>query len=336
MKISTQVINRHTPLTLTKVKSLKNRIVVPAMASGTATTDGFVTEKTIAHYERLVKSGAGLIIGEYTYISPEGRSEENQLGAHSADHVPGLKSLAAMLKQKGALAGLQLTHAGGKSSTDLTGGKLWAPSSIPTPVKGKILETPLEMSVLKISELKNLFLEAAHRAFQAGFDLIELHSAHGYGLNQWLSPLTNQRTDEYGGSLEGRTRLLLEIVQEINLQLPQLLISVRIPGQDFIPGGWSIDDSILLTKKLKSVGTSIVNVSSGIGGWQRPEPRQGEGYLVPEAKAIQKEVDIPIIAVGGIKTADYIDNGLTQKWFSLAAVGRAILEDPEGWQNYYL
>ncbi len=327
------IINRYSPLTLAEAKSLKNRIVVPAMASGTATTNGFVTGQTLSHYQRLVKSNAGLIIVEYTYVTSEGRSEENQLGIQFNEQVSGLKSLANILKERGALAGLQLTHAGGKSSTSFTGGTLWAPSAISTPVKNKTLEVPNEMSRSKIIALKQSFLDAANRAYQAGFDLVELHSAHGYGLNQWLSPLTNKRNDEYGNSFEGRTRLLIEIVQEIRSQLPQLLISVRIPEQDFIPNGWTLDESVALTKCLKSNGVSLVNVSSGIGGWQRPESRQGEGYLVPEAKYIQQKIDLPVIAVGGIKTGAYIDSGLKQKWFELAAIGRAVLEDPEGWSQ---
>ena len=193
------------------------------------------------------------------------------------------------------------------------------------------------MNKSEIKMWKDAFLAAADRAVSAGFDLIELHSAHGYGLNQWLSPITNQRKNEDGNDSFGRMRLLLEIVCDIRLLHPKLLISVRLPGQDFYQGGLTIDDTILVSKSLEKAGVDIIHVSSGIGGWQRSSSRIGEGYLVDEAARIQAEVDIPVIGVGGIHSGNYIDLGISSKKFSLAAVGRAILENPREWgQNNLL
>lgn len=306
------------------------------MASSTADSAGFATDKTFEHYARLVEAGAGLAIVEYTFVHPSGRSEDNQLGASTDEHIDGLQKIAEIIKQSGSVAGVQLTHGGGKSDTTLTAGDFMAPSAIPVPVKGETLETPRVMSSAEIEIWKSAFAAAIGRAVAAGFDLVELHSAHGYGLNQFLSPITNHREDEYGATLLGRSRLLREIVSEARKRYPDLLISVRMPGQDFMPNGLTTADSTTVAKWLEACGASVIHVSSGIGGWKRPVERRGEGYLVPEAAIIQANVSLPVIGVGGIETADYIDQGLREKKFSLAAVGRAILKDPAGWRKKVL
>jgi NADPH2 dehydrogenase len=329
--MKTQILNRFSPLSLDQAHSLKNRVVVPPMASGTATQDGIATSETVDHYAKLAQSGAGLIIAEYTYVSPSGRSEEHQLGISSDDHILGLAQIAKAIHQSGALAGIQLTHSGGKSSLNLTHGQLMGPSGIQVPVKGEPLEIPSPMTLENIQDWKQSFNSAVGRATKAGFDLVELHAAHGYGLNQWLSPLTNQRSDNYGAGSIGRSLLLREIITEIKHQYPEILISVRIPGQDFIAGGMTTVDATELSKQLEQLGIHIINVSSGIGGWRRPSPRIGQGYLVEEAAIIQSHLSIPVIGVGGIESGEYIDQAIQTHRLSLAAVGRAILKDAHGW-----
>ncbi|MGE3609327.1 MAG: NADH:flavin oxidoreductase [Bacteriovoracaceae bacterium] len=331
-----QTIDRFSPLKLKNGKILLNRVIVPPMASETADQEGFVTENTLAHYTGLTESKAGFIVVEYSFVHISGRSEEKQLGVSSDAHLDGLKALSYRIHQQGALAGIQLTHSGGKTESRFTDSLLYSPSGIIVPVKDKILEKPSEMNLEDINNWKKWFVEAAHRASLANFDLIELHAAHGYGLNQWLSPITNKRCDKYGGSVLKNIRLILEIIESIKSKLPYLLISVRIPGQDFLEGGLSTDDCILIAKLLQNAGIDIINVSSGIGGWRRPGTRNGEGYLVEEASRIQKNVSIPVIGVGGIETGAYIDDILKDNKISLAAVGRAILKDPKGWGHAYL
>ena len=301
------------------------------MASGTATLAGFSTKETHEHYARLSQSGAGLVIVEYTFVHASGRSEANQLGISGDEHIQGLSDLAKAIHLGGALAGIQTTHGGGKSSFELTGGNLMGPSAIAVPVKGDSLEIPQAMTAADIAMWKKSFVEAAHRATLAGFDLVEFHSAHGYGLNQWLSPITNQRTDEYGQTLAGRSRILQEIMQQVRENHPELILSVRMPGQDFLDGGLTTSDTIEIAKMLEAAGVDIIHVSSGIGGWRRPAPRIGEGYLVEEAAEIQAHIKIPVIGVGGIETGEYIDRSLQCRRFSLAAIGRAILNDPKTW-----
>lgn len=329
-------LNRYSPLKLNDQMTLSNRIVIPPMASETADTKGDVTAETLAHYSRLAEAGASLIIAEYSFVHISGRSEEFQLGISNENHIAGLKALSDRIHQRGALAGIQLTHAGGKSERCFTDGALPSPSGVIVPVKDRTLEVPDKMDLTDIENWKTWFIEASDRAAEANFDLVEIHAAHGYGLNQWLSPITNKRRDEYGGTLKNNLRLLLEIIGKIRTRHPELALSVRIPGQDFIEGGLSLDDSILIAQALEESGVDIINVSSGIGGWRRPRTRNGEGYLVEEASIIQNMISIPVIGVGGIETGSYIDELIGQKKVSLTAVGRAILKDPKTWGQHQL
>ena len=329
-------INRWTPLNLGRGITLKNRVVVPAMASGTALPSGKATAATCAHYERLATSGAGLIIVEYSFVSMSGRSEENQLGAASDDQIEGLSEIARIIKRSGAVAGLQLVHGGGKTSKELTGGVLLAPSAVPVPAKNATFEAPTPMSSHDIANWKESFLAAAGRALKAGFDLVEIHASHGYGFNQWLSPITNLRTDDYGGSRENRTRLLREVISDIRKTYPELIVTARLPGQDFIEGGLSVSDMKSVSTDLLVAGLDLISVSSGLGGWRRPGGRETQGYLVEEARAIKAVLPCPVIGVGGIETGDYIDSVLSNGTISLAAVGRAILANPALWYKHNL
>lgn len=326
-----QITNRFSPLKLRNDSIIANRIVIPSMASETADVSGYVTAKTIAHYSRLAEAQAGLVMVEYSFVHSSGRSEEHQLGINQPPQKEGLSQIAKAIKEKGSLAGIQLTHSGGKTESRYTDGILQSPSGIVVPAKDKVLETPFEMNLQDIKDWKKWFLNAAHLAVEANYDVIELHAAHGYGLNQWLSPITNKRTDQYGGSISNNSRLLLEIVKDIRNQYPLMLISVRMPGQDFLEGGLTIDDSIQIAKQLQDAGVDIINISSGIGGWRRPGERHGEGYLVEEASKIQNKISAPVIGVGGIESGSYIDELLSKNKISLAAVGRAILKDPKLW-----
>jgi NADPH2 dehydrogenase len=301
------------------------------MASETADADGLATPATLERYAERAQAGAGIVMVEYSFVSRSGRSEPNQLGANLDSGIPGLASIARSIHASGALAILQLTHSGGKTERQYTEGDLLGPSEVAVPHREGFHEPPRAMTLEEIASLKLAFVQAAGRARAAGFDGIELHSAHGYGLNQWLSAYTNRRTDAYGGTLQKRLRLLLEILREIGATEPGLLRSVRIPGQDFVEGGLSLEDMKFVARALAAEGVDLINVSSGLGGWRRPRDRQGEGYLVAEAREIQKAISAPVIGVGGIESGEYIDARLRDGSFSLAAVGRAILANPREW-----
>lgn len=325
------MLNRHTAYKFKNGASSQNRVVVPPMASQTADKDGFVTDITVEHYSRLAQAKAGLIFVEYTFVHRTGKGEANQLGAYTDEQISGLARISSAIHLSSALAGLQLVHAGGKTSTELTGTHLMAPSAIPVPVKGWQPEAPIAMTFDQIHDWVDWFVAAAGRAAAANFDLVELHAAHGYGLNQWLSPLTNQRQDSFGGSIEGRSRLLLQIVTKIKAVYPNLLLSVRLPAQDHMDGGLTVQEMAWVVSQLELVGTDIIDVSSGIGGWRRPDGKMGQGYLIADAAQLKAHISVPVIGVGGIETGSFIDHVLQTNKVDFAAVGRAILQNPGEW-----
>jgi len=317
-------------------KTAQNRVVVPPMASQTADRQGFATEKTIQHYRSLSQSGAGLVFVEYSFVSSEGKGEVNQLGISQDGHVFGLSQISSAIRLEGALAGLQVVHAGSKTSTEIAGAKLQAPSAHPVPVKGWEPEVPFEMSEDQIQKWILDFTQAAARAQNAGFDFIEVHAAHGYGLNQWLSPLTNKRTDSFGGGIEGRAKLLFEIVKSIKVSAPELLVAVRLPAQDHHEGGLTFQEMIWVARHLEKLKVDLIDVSSGIGGWRRPTGHSGQGYLVADAYELKKHLSIPVIGVGGIETGAFIDQILELEKIDFAAVGRAILQNSLAWKDLNL
>lgn len=327
------MLNRFSPLTVA-YHILKNRLVVPPMASQNADTQGFATQASIDHYANLAQSGAGLVMVEYSFVHKSGRSETNQLGADRDEHIEGMTRIANVIHTAGAKAGFQLTHCGGKARLDICP-DLMGPSGITVPAYDR-LPKPKAMSLDDMLMWKESFIAAANRVAKAGFDFVELHCAHGYGLNQVLSPVTNQRTDSYGGSLENRTRLIVEIIEAIKADT-DLGIMVRIPGQDLYPEGLSQEDMTQVSKWLIEAGVNIIDVSSGIGGWNRPKDRRGEGYLVSESSYLKKQnLNTPIIGVGGIESVDYMETALAENALDLIAVGRAILKDPREFQRSFL
>jgi NADPH2 dehydrogenase len=306
---------------------LKNRLVVPPMASQTADEDGYVTKATLDHYDRLTESRAGLVFVEYSYVDRQGRSEPNQLGIDHGDKIDGLTTLAEVIKSRGATAAMQITHAGGKTKKEYSG-RLVGAGNLPVPTIRGDLGAPIPLPLSDVKAFQRSFVEAAKRAFLAGFDMVEIHCAHGYGINQWLSPLTNNRTDAYGGNLENRMRMLLDIVRMIRTEIPDLPLAVRVPGQDFLPGGLSQNDMVAIVRRLEELEISLINVSSGLGGWQRPKERTGQGYLFDEASYIHEHIGVPVIGVGGVTEPTFIDETLGQDRMNLIAVGREILKGP--------
>lgn len=329
-------MNRLTQLTFKNGKKARNRVVVPPMASQTADEAGFATDKTIEHYKRLSESGAGIVFVEYSYIHQSGKSEPHQLGVAEDEHIEGLRKIAQTIKSSGALAGIQLVHAGGKTDSKLTGHSLLGPSALAVPVKDRELEVPQAATISDIENIISWYHASTKRAAQAGFDIIELHAAHGYGLGQWLSPLTNQRRDEFGGGIVGRSFLLRKVTTILREEFKAGLLAVRLPAEDHLPGGLEIDEMAWVTKELERIGINLVDVSSGLGGWRRPRGSSGQGYLVSDASLLKKATNLPVIGVGGIKEGSFIDEVIEKRSIDLAAVGRAILADPVEWRGKHL
>jgi 2,4-dienoyl-CoA reductase-like NADH-dependent reductase (Old Yellow Enzyme family) len=306
---------------------LKNRIVMPPMGTGYANSKGEVTEKLLKHYvDRSLD--LGLLIVEHSYIALQGKVGTNQLGIYSNSMIPGLTRLVEAVHEKGTPIAIQLNHGGGTSNSEVTGSQPVAPSPVVHPHRG--VEIPRQMSHDEIEAVIGSFREAARRAYEAGFDAVEVHGAHGFLLGQFHSPVTNKRQDEYGGSLENRVRLSRSIVSEIKRDLgANYPVLYRIGIEDAAPysGGFTLQEGVEATKMIVEEGVDIIDVSGGLGGG-RPEGLQGPGFFVPHATAVKEAVDVPVIGVGGIQTAEEANSIIRSGGVDLVAIGRAYLNEP--------
>ncbi len=304
---------------------LRNRIVLPPMATELASGKGEVTEELIQHYSRR-SSGPGLAIVEHSYVSEGGRLSENQLGVYDDSLILGLSSLAEAMKKKGSVATIQINHAGAKSSSGVIGTQPVAPSPVPLPRGGDV---PRKLSVSEIEGIVEQFVAAASRAVRSGFDAVEVHGAHGFLLNQFTSPLTNKRTDRYGGSLENRARFLLDIVGRVRDELGEkALLLFRLGADDKMEGGLSLLEGVKIAKMLESAGVDIIDISGGHCG-SRPDWLKGPGFFLHMSEAVKSTVSIPVIGVGGVTTSEFADFSIRQGKADLVAVGRASLKDPD-------
>jgi 2,4-dienoyl-CoA reductase-like NADH-dependent reductase (Old Yellow Enzyme family) len=305
---------------------LRNRIVMPPMATGLATGIGEVTDRMVAHYVDR-SNDLGLLIMEHSYVSLEGRLSLNQPGIHSDSLISGLERLVEAVHAETTPIAVQINHAGGITSRGICGVQPLAPASIM--IHGKSSETPREMTVNEIESMVEDFKRAAGRAVDAGFDAVEIHGSHGFLLNQFLSPLTNRRTDEFGGSLENRVRISLMIIEGIREVIEQdYPLLYRLGAEDMLPGGLTLEDGLKAAKMMASMGVDIIDVSGGLIG-SRPSTLSGTGFFVPQAEAVKKAVGVPVIGVGGIKTAEEADRIIKSGKVDLVAVGRALLQDPK-------
>jgi 2,4-dienoyl-CoA reductase-like NADH-dependent reductase (Old Yellow Enzyme family) len=299
--------------------------------------DGFATDWHLVHLGSRAVGGAGLVIVEASGVLPEGRISPGDLGIWKDDHIPMLARIVSFLHSQGARAGIQIAHAGRKGSmavpftgehlvTEAEGG--WipvAPSPIPFSPKYAV---PRELDQAGIDAVIRAFGQAAGRGLAAGFDLVEIHAAHGYLLNEFLSPLSNQRTDAYGGSFENRTRLLLQVVDAVRAVWPDHLpVAIRISATDWVEGGWTIDDSVQLARKLRAHGVDIVDVSSG-GLVPHAQIPAAPGYQVPFAARIRNEAGIPTAAVGMITEPTQADGIIDGGEADLVLLAREMLRDP--------
>lgn len=324
-----------TPLTIKSV-TLKNRIVISPMCQYSA-RDGFANDWHLVHLGSRAVGGAGLIIQEATAVSPEGRITADDLGLWKDEQMEKLKSIVSFVRNQGSMIGIQLAHAGRKAShaSPWKGGKQltvqdggWqavAPSAIPFQVG---TQAPAALSVDGIKKVIADFKKATERAVEVGYDVLEIHAAHGYLLHEFLSPLTNQRNDLYGGSFENRIRLLVEIVKGVQETWPEAKpLFVRISASDWAEGGWNIEESIKLAKILKQLGVDVIDCSSG-GAVAHQKIPLGPGYQVPFAEEIKKEVGMITGAVGLITSAEQAEEILISEKADLILIARESLRNP--------
>ena len=300
--------------------------------------DGVANDWHFVHLGSRAVGGAGIVITEATAVAPEGRITPGCLGLWSEKHIGPLARIATFVKQHGAVAGIQIAHAGRKASADLPwrgGAQLseaqggWptiAPSAIP--FGGDLTKVPRAMTVADILRVQNDFVATAKRALTAGFEWLELHAAHGYLFNEFLSPLTNHRTDQYGGSFENRIRLLLDTTRAVRQIWPEHLpLAVRISAIDWMEGGWQIGDSITLAKLLKAEGVDLMDCSSG-GLVPDAKITVRPGYQVPFAEKIRQGADIATAAVGFITEPKQADEIVRNGQADVVLLARQMLVDP--------
>ncbi len=317
---------------------LANRIVIAPMCQYSA-VDGRMTDWHLIHLGQLSLSGAALLTIEATAVLPEGRISHGDVGLWDDATEAAMDAVLKGVRRWSAMPiAIQLAHAGRKASTDLPwhgGGQIvpgqthgWqtvAPSAIPFK-DGE--HAPVALDRKGMNEVRDAFAQAARRAARLGIDAIQIHVAHGYLLHQFLSPLSNQRTDDYGGSLENRMRFPLEVFDAVRAAFPaERPVSVRLSGTDWVPAGWDIEQTVMFSQALEARGCSTIHVSSG-GLHPAQEIPAGPGYQVPLARAVKQAVRIPVVAVGMITDFDHAEAIVATGDADLIALARGILYDP--------
>lgn len=310
--------------------TLRNRLVMPPMGTNLAQEDGHVTDTQIRYYEERAQGGVGMVIVEIAGVDPGGRAIPRQIGLWDDKFIPGLSKLASAIKKAGAVAAIQLHHAGRQTNSTITGSQPVAPSPIPCPVNQ---ETPRELTIEEINKLVNAFGEAARRAYVAGFDLVELHGTHGYLINQFLSPYSNHRQDEYGGPFENRLRFALEVIQAVKentaLDFP---VSFRMNGDEYVEGGIKLEEAKEMAKRFIDAGVHVLHVSAGVYGSPAPNvPVMGTppAPLLHLAEGIKSVSSVPVIAVAKIHQPDLADSIIKEGKADFVSIGRGLICDPE-------
>ena len=324
--------------------NIRNRIVISPMCTYSA-KDGFVDDWHLVHLGKLAQGGAGLIFTEAAAVEESGRITHGDVGIWSDAQIPGLARITGFIKSQGSVPAIQLAHAGRKAAmqrpwhgngplddTDRSRGEdVWgtvAPSAIPID-QGWL--KPHELSIDEIHDLQKNWCLATERALRAGFEVIEIHSAHGYLGHEFLSPITNKRTDAYGGDFAGRTRFTLELAEKLRAIWPDdKPLFTRISSVDGIDNGWTIEDSVTLARELKARGVDVMDCSSGglMGSATAARVKRGPGFQVPFAQRIRQDAGIQTMAVGLILDGPQAEQILQGQQADLIAIGREALHNP--------
>jgi 2,4-dienoyl-CoA reductase-like NADH-dependent reductase (Old Yellow Enzyme family) len=307
--------------------TLRNRIAMPPMWSGKATPDGFVTAANVEYHRVRAAAGTALVIVEHSFVHPQGRHSSTQLGIHDDACADGLATLAGAIRAEGAVACLQISHAGARASSRVTGLPVVAPSPIPTSREANP-DAPAALTKAQIDEVVEAFAAAAARAQRAGFDAVEIHAAHGFLLSQFLSPLTNFRDDEYGGDHERRSRIHLEVLAAVRGRVGSAFPAfVRLGMHDERPGGLTLAPACWTASQIAAAGAAMIDVSGGQSG--SDDPGRGPGYFVGYAEAVKDVVDVPVMVAGGITEPQMADVIIRSGRADIVGIGRAMLDDPD-------
>ena len=303
---------------------------MPPMATNFAGEDGSVNDRHIAYYVRRIKGGVGYITFEHTGVLKQGRAFPNMALIDSDQNIPSFRKLVKAIHQENGKIVIQINHAGRQTSSSITGSPIVAPSAIPCPVRK---EMPKELSHEEIQKIIEVFREAARRAKEAGADGVEIHMAHGYLINQFLSPFSNQRTDDYGGDPDRRMRMAIEVLRTVRNQVgSDFLVLCRLSADEYVEGGLKLEDTKEIAKALERNGADALHISACVaasGYLNHPPYYAEEGVFVHLAQGIKSVVSIPIIAVGRIRTPELANQILEEKKADLISMGRALIADPD-------
>ena len=316
---------------------IRNRVVMPPMTTRFADDEGQVTDTTIAYFRARAAGGAGLVTVEMASPEKVGRHRARELGIYDDRFLPGLERLVEALHGCGARASIQLGHGGGHTRVDICGEAPIAPSAVPHFVYEVTGETivPLEMSRARIAQTTEAFVDAARRARRAGFDMVELHVAHGYLLSQFLCPAENRRTDEYGGSFENRARFGLDILRRIKAEMSDFPVVFRISADDLFPDGMPFEDGLQLARWAEASGADAIHVTAGHYRSQPsaeimiPPMAYPDGLFLDYAARIKASVSVPVIAVGRLGDPDVAKDVIDDGKADFVALGRPFLADPD-------
>jgi len=314
---------------------LRNRLVRSATWEGLANSNGAVTPSLVRIHEELANGGVGLIISSYMYVQPVGKQSVGQIGVYSDEFLPGLKELAQAVHDRDCRIVAQIVHCGGQADHNQIGGlHTVAPSAIESPGYSKM---PRELTIDEIHQIIDDFAAASRRLQLAGFDGVQLHGAHGYLLAQFLSPLRNQRKDEFGGSLENRARFCLDVYRAVRSVVgPEFLVMIKLNAHDFLEGSTTEEDSCYLAAALAAEGIDAIEVSGGTPGSgklgaARPniEKATDEAYFLPQAKAIRQAApSVPLMLVGGMRSPEIMEKILAEGTVEYFSMSRPLIREP--------
>ena len=310
---------------------IRNRIVTPPMATEKSDPVGMISDASVDDYRRMARAGMGLLIVEHNFIDESGRVSPRQMSIARDECVPGHRRLASAIQEAGVSVALQINHSG-SNRLDPFRSQAFGASSIAHPTSGV---TPTALDIRGIAAIVGSFGWAAARGRQAGYDLIEIHCAHGYLLSQFLSPLTNRRRDRYGGGIAGRMRFLLEVIEEVKAAtggeyplMVRLGLADNPPGKTLFPGGLDTADGLQVARALEKAGIAILDLSGGLCG-SRPAGMNEEAYYLPLAQAARKAVRLPLLTTGGITQVDTARKIIEDGTADFVGVGRALVADPD-------
>ena len=313
---------------------LRNRLVRSATWEGMCDPDGRPSRRLIDFYQALARGGVGLIMTGYTFVRPDGKQLPGKMGIHTDAFGDDFMALTRTVHEAGGKIAVQLVHAGGQTDSANAGRRPFAPSALQLE---QYPEVPAELTTAEIRDVVEAFGQGARRAKDWGFDGVQLHGAHGYLINQFLSPLTNHRTDEYGGKIENRCRFLLEVYQRVREAVgPDYPVMLKLNAADNLPGGLSLADALVAAEKITAAGIDAIEVSAGTpaSGDESPvraniDSAAKEAYNLSLALAIKKRVRCPVMAVGGFRSYEVAEGALRDAGLQHVSLARPLIREPD-------